>query len=100
MPQSSAALSRRWESDEKATAFLEQEGFVLNPTWEWTPPERPMTAEEWSAVFFMIDEWDFGGVVVRAVTCQQFPCHCLGQETITGACVPLYDISWAERSAS
>lgn len=59
-------MSDRWDgpSAEKALAFLAERGYVETREWEWrlpTPDHEP-TEEELSAIFFMQDEWDYGGI--------------------------------------
>lgn len=70
MPQASQELREEWmadgiASDEKAMQYLKAAGYRLTRQWFWikpTPAHSP-TDKEWSAICFLVDEWDFGGIV-------------------------------------
>lgn len=65
MPQATEEQRAEWNgpSDETATKFLVDAGYRLTPAWTWTPPVgHAPTEREWSAIDFLIDEWDFGGL--------------------------------------
>lgn len=65
MPQASDELRKKWGIDDgKATKFLKDAGFILNRDWSWTSPkpENEITEDEWGAISFMIQEWDYGGL--------------------------------------
>lgn len=50
--------------EDKAMGYLQDKGFVLNG-WQWTKPSSGylVTEDDWGAINFLIDEWDFGGLV-------------------------------------
>lgn len=55
-------------SDVGPTQFLLLQGFALTPGYTWMPPiDRPkwdqLTDDEQDCVRFLIEEWDFGGVI-------------------------------------
>lgn len=69
MPQASDAQRAKWGIDSsEAINFLQEQGYVLTEEFEWKlPPGRrehgiEPTEEEWSAIAFLIDEWDFGSI--------------------------------------
>jgi len=64
MPSATKELQDKWGDDSNAIQFLEAAGFVLNREFDWTAPKpiSEMTKEEWSAVMYLITEWDYGGV--------------------------------------
>lgn len=65
MPQATEELRKRWDgpSEFKAMNHLYMRGFKLTPQWEWTaPPGVQVTEEDRSAILFLIQEWDFGGL--------------------------------------
>jgi len=45
--------------------FLEDRGWTLTPAWEWIRPlsDRAIADDEWFAIAFLVQEWDFGGLV-------------------------------------
>lgn len=66
MPQASDEMRALWGIDDyPPTAYLKAAGFTLNRDWTWTPPapDHELTGNERSAIRFLIDEWDFGGLV-------------------------------------
>lgn len=65
MPQAPAHLQERWISDDKAIRFLKERGWRLERDWCWTMPANDYqpSEDEFSAVDFLILEWDFGGIV-------------------------------------
>lgn len=66
MPQASDELRAQWPGgDEEAIAYLESRGFVLRRDWSWRPPTDRTTINEreCSALQYLIDEWDFDGVI-------------------------------------
>lgn len=69
MPQASAELSAKWDHDgngeNRAQDFLIAAGYRLRRDWHWTMPDplHVPTEEELSAITFMIQEWDFGGII-------------------------------------
>jgi hypothetical protein len=66
MPQASDERPEGWGTDDApAIAFLEQAGYRLMRgfVWKKPTPEHQPTAQELSAICFLADEWDFGGIV-------------------------------------
>lgn len=66
MPQATEELRRRWDgpSEEKALRHLESKGFLLTRGWDWVGPHGyEPTEEDLSAIQFLIEEWDFGGLL-------------------------------------
>jgi hypothetical protein len=67
MPQASEAHRARWNGpdDRAAIRFLENAGYRLRSDWMWIKPTEAHapTDREVDAVKFLIDEWDFGGIV-------------------------------------
>lgn len=78
MPQASEELREKWGIDEqKASKFLESHGFKLTKDCQWqAPPEHTITEEEWSAIEFLIDEWDFGSLVLHELKIEMPPQAC------------------------
>ena len=65
MPQATDELRAQWDGpdDSKARTYLAQRGFRLTESWEWIPPKgQEVTDEDLSAIDFMVQEWDFGGL--------------------------------------
>lgn len=79
MPQATEELRRKWDGpdDTVAMQFLEDQGYRLLKNWTWLAPDnRNPSDDEFSAVLFLIQEWDFGGIVtcedvIRAVLAKQ-----------------------------
>lgn len=48
---------------EEPSAFLQSRGYTLNDDWIWTKPTgaHRISEEEKMCLFFLIDEWDYGG---------------------------------------
>lgn len=72
MPQASEEDRDRAEklfgdriSDAGPTEYLEKRGWVLTHEFTWRPPSPTHRAsdEERFAIWFLIEEWDYGGVV-------------------------------------
>lgn len=66
MPSATPELQAKWPGmDREAMQFLEAAGYTLTPGWEWIKPNpgHPPTEREISAMQYLIDEWDFGGMV-------------------------------------
>jgi hypothetical protein len=65
MPQASDEQRAEWGIDDAPViAFLRTQGYELTRHWTWiapTPNHVP-SEKEWSAIYFLIDEWDFGGL--------------------------------------
>jgi hypothetical protein len=70
MPTADEELRREWRhydedgGDRMAMRFLEDAGYRLRRDWQWTPPkpDHLPTDREVSAVYYLVDEWDFGGI--------------------------------------
>ena len=70
MPQATP-MERRWAIAKfgdidtgPIIEWLEKQGFKLRKDWRWQAPAgREPTQEEIRAVCFLVDEWDFGGIV-------------------------------------
>jgi hypothetical protein len=72
MPQASEEQRQEWGEDGgagegKAIAYLKAAGYTLLPNWFWRKPspEHKPTEKELGAIWFLIDEWDFGGIEPR-----------------------------------
>lgn len=67
MPQASDDLRAYWggADDWPAMKHLEDAGFKLTRGWQWVKPspEYVLTGRDWRAVQFLMDEWDYGGLV-------------------------------------
>lgn len=68
MPQASDEDRARWGGvdgigEDKAIDYLRGRGFTLTRHWFWLKPDGlEMTPDDWGAINFLIDEWDFGGL--------------------------------------
>jgi hypothetical protein len=65
MPQASPELAAEWPGfDAQAMAHLRASGFKLRDDWTWKLPrsDYQSTPTDISAVNYLMDEWDFGGV--------------------------------------
>lgn len=65
MPQTTPERAARWPGyDAEAIGFLKSQGWVLGRDWCWSHPEhREPTERERDAMFYLIEEWDFGGII-------------------------------------
>jgi hypothetical protein len=65
MPQTSPERAARWPGgDEEAIAFLLAGGWRLGRDWCWRRDDwREPTEREVDAVRYLIEEWDFDGIV-------------------------------------
>lgn len=65
MPSTTPERAARWPGiDEQAVKYLERRGYVLNHDWTWSRPCRVIPKEtDWDAMLYLIEEWDFGGLV-------------------------------------
>lgn len=56
-----------FDSDRTAIAYLEEKGYELTKDWLWKPPVgityESMSEEEYRHIQYLIEEWDFGGLV-------------------------------------
>jgi hypothetical protein len=66
MPQASAELQAEWPGyDSQATAHLFARGYKLHRDASWSAPSQPdheVTDRDKSAIAYLIDEWDYGGL--------------------------------------
>lgn len=69
MPSGPPELHEKWSNyypegfgDQNAMRFLREAGFKLTDGWTWIAPGREPTEEEWSAINYLVWEWDFGGL--------------------------------------
>ena len=69
MPQASEDARAAWGGyegvgDDKATYHLKMRGFVLTPEWTWRKPSPDYVpdADDFGAINFLIEEWDYGGL--------------------------------------
>lgn len=53
-----------WHNDTDAIQFLRERGYRLRPNFTWAAPPGCVvpTSEESSALEYLWDEWDFGGL--------------------------------------
>lgn len=68
MPQSTPERRARWGvMDGKATRYLASRGWTLRRDWHWSPPQVGYEPDETErdAIIFLIEEWDFGGILMR-----------------------------------
>lgn len=72
MPQASDELRAKMISrfgdigDWGPTKYLIQRGWHLQRDWKWYKPGHSaptMTDDEWDCALFLVEEWDYGGVV-------------------------------------
>lgn len=51
--------------DFNASRYLKEQGFTLTRGWEWTHPTHKdyndLSELEYSAIYYMVHEWDYGG---------------------------------------
>ncbi len=68
MPQASEALRARWHSDAAALEHLDSRGYVLRSDFTWRLPRgktlADVSAADEMAIRYLIDEWDYGQLVV------------------------------------
>jgi hypothetical protein len=69
MPQASDELRAAWRHGEEgggdaaAEHYLRAAGYLLTPSWEWEAPlGRIPTDRDLSAIDYLIEEWDYGGL--------------------------------------
>lgn len=65
MPQASDEQRAEWGIDDAPVIrFLETAGYRLGGDWRWTKPTpaHQPSEKEISAIEFLMDEWDFGGL--------------------------------------
>lgn len=64
MPQASEELRAKWNGPDEQTAMkhLRSAGYVLTRRWTWVVPVgKEPTEDDYSAMQFLVDEWDFAG---------------------------------------
>lgn len=62
MPTASDELRARWDMD-TACDHLRARGFTMTPKWTWRPSTgAEPTADDLSAIDYLVFEWDFGGL--------------------------------------
>jgi hypothetical protein len=67
MPQATEQLRAEWPGgDKEAINYLQQRGYRLDRRWAWVLPHpaHVPTPIELSAVRYLIDEWDFDGILL------------------------------------
>jgi hypothetical protein len=69
MPQASEELRKLWGGsdgvgEDKAEKFLKSHGYKLRRDWRWELPtsNHSITDDEFDALCFLVDEWDYGGI--------------------------------------
>lgn len=52
-------------SDYSACEYLREQGYIESPNGYWIKPypDYRVSAEELAAIWFLIDEYDFGGII-------------------------------------
>lgn len=66
MPQTTPERAARWPGmDEEAIGYLRGRGFKLRRDWFWEKPtpDYELGDREIDAIRYLIEEWDFGGIV-------------------------------------
>lgn len=70
MSQASEEQRKIWGGEDsvgedKAEKYLADHGYILQRNWTWKlpTPDHKITEEEYGAMCFLIDEWDYGGFV-------------------------------------
>lgn len=68
MPSTTPERAARWPGmDQEAMAYLKAQGYSLTRGWGWLPPssDHVSTDREIDALRYLIEEWDFGGIVPK-----------------------------------
>ena len=66
LPSEADRYAKRFGSIDcgKAMAELERRGYTLTDKWEWIAPLAHVpTEEELFWIGFLVDDWDFGGLI-------------------------------------
>jgi hypothetical protein len=64
MPSTTPERRARWPGgDCEAIGYLESRGFKLTHDWLWLGPRKDLTCREQDALIYLIEEWDYGGVI-------------------------------------
>lgn len=58
-----AAHGCKFLDDGDACALLEEAGYELTDDMHWKAPPRPATPQEFVALLYLQDEWDYGWIV-------------------------------------
>lgn len=106
MPQATDELRAEWPGgDQQAIDHLEAKGFIPTRDFQWIRPYKDYvtTSRDESAILYLIDEWDYGGLVASGVNLAGNPietpdCLTYQQPQLTAA--EQYILGWlAEESA-
>ncbi len=74
MPSTTPERSDKWKSEGFAVSYLAGRGFRLTSDWLWVPPERELFDDEVDAIIYLIEEWDYGGLVqFQPISCMNSP---------------------------
>lgn len=63
-PQASQELRDQWDGACHCLEYLNQRGWRLNRQRCWIPPTKDCkpTRLEYSAIEYLVEEWDYGGI--------------------------------------
>ena len=84
MPQASDEDRAKWGGhqgvgEDKAMKHLEGRGYKLLRSWYWRPPPgvtlETMSLDDYEAMKFLVDEWDFGGLEPPAEGIEHYEHH-------------------------
>lgn len=64
MPQGPPELHEKWKDDGIARRYLEDRGYKLTRQffWQQPSPDHEPTQNEMEAMYYLIAEWDYGGI--------------------------------------
>lgn len=67
MPQATKELQDKWGDDSHAIDYLKGRGYIQTQDWHWFKPKSvgELTAEDESAILYLILEWDYGGLLTN-----------------------------------
>jgi hypothetical protein len=61
MPQTTPELRAKFPGfDAQACTYLKSQGYILTRQWEWVKPREEVTDDEWDALVYLVEEWDYG----------------------------------------
>lgn len=73
MPSGPPELHKKWceagpypgDGNLNAQDYLKRQGYRLRKDWQWDKPtlDHQPTEEEWSALDYLVVEWDFGSII-------------------------------------
>jgi hypothetical protein len=66
MPSTTPDREARWPGgDSQAIDYLMKQGYSMTKDWCWVKPtdDHKPTEKEIDAVIYLIEEWDFGGIL-------------------------------------